>query len=492
MLSTSKIQEITNPFIAACGTHFEQAQVLEFKGSSADDPDFDETPDEKDQIVRKINTGYVPRPLQDLLHSQLKRFNVLVCHRRFGKTIFAICEMIDRGMRNEKYKPRYAYIAPTYKQAKRIAWEYLKDYTKELPSVEINKSDLTISIHREALYDQEGTCLREADHIEFILLGADNPDSIRGIYLDGAVLDEYAQCDPIIWGQIIRLCLADRKGWAIFIGTPKGKNHFHNRYKKALKNPRWFTAIYRASQTGILDEEEIEDMKEDLDEAEIQQELECSFTAAILGSYYGTIINDMYKQQRIRDVPYDPNLPVDTFWDLGIGDALAICFVQRSMGEVRYIDYYEASGENLPHYAKLIQSKPYLYGRHVLPHDAKARSLETGLTRQEALRKLGLICEVQTRQAVDDRIQASRARLAISYMDKTKCERLIDCLSNYQKEWDGKMFKFKTKPKHDWTSNGADAFGYSALDARKSEFANERGKNLPLFANSDYNELLAR
>ena len=207
--------------------------------------------------VDKRSTGYMPRKLQQYLHNNLKRFNVLVCHRRFGKTVFSINEMIDRGLRNQLHNPQYAYIAPTYKQAKMIAWEYIIDYTRNIPGVEVNKSELSITIHRQGAKDKDGEWTKKPDKIKFILLGADSPDSLRGLYLDGSILDEYAQCDPIIWGQIVRPALADRKGWAIFIGTPKGQNHFYHRLKKAETNSTgtWFTAIFKASETGILDQE---------------------------------------------------------------------------------------------------------------------------------------------------------------------------------------------------------------------------------------------
>jgi hypothetical protein len=193
--------------------------------------------------AKRITTGYEPRPLQAKLHLALTRFNVLVIHRRFGKTVFSINEMIDKGLRNPLKNPQYAYFAPFYGQAKRVAWDYLKDYTKNLPGVITNEADLRVEIPRPAT----------GDKIRFMLLGADNPGAIRGIYLDGAILDEYAEMDPTVWGQVIRPTLSDRLGWAIFIGTPKGQNHFHEVYNKAQINDTWFTALYKATDTNIID-----------------------------------------------------------------------------------------------------------------------------------------------------------------------------------------------------------------------------------------------
>jgi hypothetical protein len=451
--------------------------------------------------VKNISTGYVPRPLQHKLHNQLRRFNVLVCHRRFGKTVFSINEMIDKGLKNNLHNPQYAYIAPTYKQARMIAWEYLKQYTENLPGVEVRKGDLSVVIHRPgvpaSVDKRTGKVLewkKRPDKITFMLLGADNPDSLRGLYLDGCIMDEYAQCDPIIWGQIVRPALSDRRGWAIFIGTPKGQNHFYHRYKKALQADGWFVQIYRAHETGIIPPDELADLRLDLTQDEYEQEMECSFTAAILGSYYGHILNHLRDAKQIGRFPYNPRFPVDTFWDLGHNDALCIVFRQKIGPNYYYIDYFEDSGKGLDWYAKIIKDKNYNYGRHVLPWDGKAHDLGTGLTRQETLRNLGIRTEIQKRQYVDDRIQATRTRLKVSFIDELRCERLLECLQNYQKEWDAKLMRFKDKPLHDWSSNGSDAYGYSALDDRESQFAENRfgrygQKSLRVKAKMDYNEI---
>ena len=197
--------------------------------------------------IRVVKTGYIPRKIQLYLHNAMKRFNVLVCHRRFGKTVFTINEMIDQGLRNPRKNPQYAYFAPYYGQAKRVAWDYFKDFTKNIPGVRVNEADLRIEIDRPD----------RGDKVRFMLLGADNPGSIRGIYLDGAVLDEYAEMDTTIWGQVIRPALADRLGWAIFIGTPKGQNQFFDIYELATKDPEWFTAVYKASETHLIPKSEL-------------------------------------------------------------------------------------------------------------------------------------------------------------------------------------------------------------------------------------------
>ena len=432
--------------------------------------------------IKNVSTNYVPRPLQAELHKSLKRFNVLVLHRRAGKTVFSINEMIDRGLRNPLRNPQYAYVAPTYKQAKMIAWDYFRYHTEEIPGQEENKSELTVFINRPAPFN---------DRIKFILLGADNPDSLRGIYLDGAVLDEFAQCDPIIWGEILRPALSDRLGWAIFIGTPKGKNHFYDRYKKALEQASWFVKVVKAHTSGIIPKAELAEMQADMNVEEYQQEMLCDWTAAVLGSYYGHLIVRLREEGRITKLAYDHGYPVDTFWDLGVGDSTVIWFRQKVGPNWHYIDYHEANGEGVQYYVKVLKEKEYVYGRHVLPHDAAARDFSTGQTRQQMFTKLGVRTEIQPRQSIEDGIQASRDILPLCVFDGEKCTRGLEALENYQKEWDNKMMMFKGKPRHDWASHGADGFRYSALDRRASAFNDSWGDDLPNFVLDEYNELEA-
>jgi phage terminase large subunit len=199
-----------------------------------------------------VSTQYHPRPYQEYLHQRLRRFNVLPIHRRFGKTIFSINEILDKAFRCPRKNPQYAYLAPTYGAAKRIAWDYLKDAVREIPGVEINESELKITI----------PCA--TGRIKIMLLGAENPGSLRGIYLDGVVLDEYAEMNPEIWNTVIRPALADRVGWAIFIFTPKGSNHAHEIYMHAVKDTtgEWYAALFKASETNILPVKELESARQ--------------------------------------------------------------------------------------------------------------------------------------------------------------------------------------------------------------------------------------
>ena len=430
-----------------------------------------------------VDLGYRPRPLQQSLHSSLKRFNVLVCHRRFGKTVFSIMEMIDKGLNCDLKNPQYAYISPTYGQSKRVAWEYLKDFTKNIPAAKANEAELRVDIPRPD----------RGDKIRFVLLGADNPDSLRGIYLDGVILDEYAQCDPIIWGQVIRPALSDRKGWAIFIGTPKGQNHFYNIYYKgkdlAMIGRDWFCKMYKASETGVVDQDELDEARATMSEEEFDQEYECSFSAALLGAYYGKYINDLEKRGRIIDFDVDLTVAVSTYWDLGISDSTAIWFVQKVGNEIRLVDYIESSGVGLEWYAKEIKSKPYIYDQHGIPHDGAARELGTGRSRQETLLDYGIRTHVIPRQSVADGINSVRVLLKKNiWFSKTRCARGIEALKNYQRKYDSKNQMFVDNPLHNWASNGADAFRMIGLDLQLPE--NKFNiKDIPEIVIQDYDEL---
>ena len=241
------------------------------------------------------------------------------------------------------------------------------------------------------------------------LFGADNPDALRGIYLDGVVLDEYADMDPRVWSEVIRPALADRQGWAVFIGTPKGRNAFFELWRRAQSEPGWFSLMLKASETGLIAADELMLARRDLSEAQYAQEFECSFDAAVVGAYYGALMRAAEADGRIAGVPYDPAALVWTAWDLGIRDATAIWFAQIVGREIRIIDYYEASGVDLGHYARELIAKPYAYAGHIVPHDAQAKELGTGKSRLEVLAALGLKgITLAPKHRIEDGINAAR------------------------------------------------------------------------------------
>lgn len=224
--------------------------------------------------MSEIVIPYTPRPIwRETIHPALSdnRFAVLVCHRRFGKTVGTVNEMIKKAVLNERKAPVYAYVAPYRNQAKRVAWEYLKYYTNPIPGRTVNESELFVELP---------TRHQGSPGARLYIIGADHPDALRGIYLDGVILDEYANIKPELWGGVIRPALSDREGWAVFIGTPKGQNQFYEMYQYADKSDGWYSCIYRADESGVLPNDEIADMRAQMTEMEYRQELLCDFTAS--------------------------------------------------------------------------------------------------------------------------------------------------------------------------------------------------------------------
>jgi len=405
--------------------------------------------------MAEVIIPYNPRKLQAELHEAVGRFAVLVCHRRFGKTVWAINHLIKMAIdrKSKGYeRPRVHYIAPLFRQAKQVAWDYVKHYTAPIPGITYNETEL------------------RADFLDcrLSLLGADNPDSLRGIYSDYTVLDEYEQMSPVIWREIIRPALSDREGGGVFIGTPKGRNQFYRQWVDA-KKLGWYRAMHKASETGILSKEELDASLAEMGPDEYAQEFECSWSAAIKGAYYGDLINQAETEKRIYNIPHDRLLQVNTAWDLGMHDSTSIWFYQMINNELRIIDYYESSGKGLEHYVRVLHQKErkhdYDYDTHYFPHDVAVRELTTGRSRQEVLTTMGINAYVIPRQKVEDGIQAVRTVIPRCYFDKSRCSRGIEALRQYRTEYDARLQRFSSKPIHDWTSHPADAFRTLALSA---------------------------
>jgi hypothetical protein len=350
----------------------------------------------------------------------------------------------------KKLRPRFAYISPFLKQSKAVAWDYFRHAMLPFAGIAAaNQTELRID------YANGG---------QVRLYGADNPDALRGIYLDGVVLDEYADMDPRVWKEIVRPSLADRGGWAVFIGTPRGRNSFFELWKKAQSDNTWFSMMLKASRSGLLSQGELDLVRRELTEEQYEQEFECSFDAAIVGSYYGRLLSAAEREARITGVPYEPTALVWTAWDLGIRDATAIWFAQVIGREIHLIDYYEASGVELAHYVREIVTRPYLYAGHILPNDVQAKELGTGKSRLEVLNQLGLRnITLAPLHQFEDGINAVRVFLPKCWFDAGKCTRGIEALKLYRAEHDEKLQILKPRAIHDWTSHAADAFRYLAM-----------------------------
>ena len=255
------------------------------------------------------------------------------------------------------------------------------------------------------------------------IFGADNPDSIRGMGFDGVVLDEYAIMSTRVWTEIIRPAIADKLGWVLFIGTPMGHNQFWEVYDYALRGHKdWYGKLYKSSDTKVIPDEELEQARSIMTPEQYDQEFECSFQAAITGSYYGALIEGLEAQSRVTEVPCDDNLDVETWWDLGLNDSTAIWFVQKYKGEIRLIDYYENAGYGLDHYVSILDQKGYDYSKHIAPHDIKVREIGNfGKSRLESALELGIAFEVAPKLSIEDGIEAVRKALPNCWFDKNIC-----------------------------------------------------------------------
>ena len=390
------------------------------------------------------------RPHQQEAWDNQERFNILVWHRRAGKTVYAIKWLIKHTLACDRPNPRGAYLAPLYRQAKTIAWQYLKDYSRDIPGTQFNESEL------RAIY---------ADGSEIRLLGAAEPDSLRGLYLDAVVCDEMAQFSPRAWTEVVRPALADRRGRALLIGTVFGRaNLFYEYFRDADKKDEWYRQLLSVHDTDAISKDELKLLKQDMDDGEWQQEMECNWDAAVKGSFYGQLMNAVEKDGRVTRVPHDPDLPVHTAWDLGMADSTVITYVQRlATGEIRVIRCEEYQNTGLSEIVQNIASHGYVFGTHVLPHDCKVRELGTGKSRQEILRNLGIQATIAKNVLVQDGIQAVRGMLPRCWFDRDNCFRLVEALKTYRSDYNDERQVFNKAPLHSWESHFADSMRYLAL-----------------------------
>ncbi len=398
------------------------------------------------------------RPRQQFLpfHNRDKRWAVLVCHRRAGKTVAIVNELIERATYTRRPDARYSYIAPFYSQAKAVAWDYLLRYSAPF-RVKANIAELTVELFN-------GARVR--------LFGGDNPDALRGLYHDGVGLDEPAQMKPRLWPEVVRPALSDRKGWAVFTGTPAGKNDFWDVWDNAGRDATWFRLMLRASETGLLDEEELAAARADMDEDEYAQEYECSFDAAIRGSYYGKDMVRAAVEGRIGQFPFTPGFNVHTCWDLGYTDDTVIWFFQVIDKRPVFFDCYANSGLQMADYFDVLHTMRerygFTYGEYYLPHDARAHSLQTGRSIQDDFITRQIRGHILPELSVQDGIQATRKMLNVACFDEKACFVGLEALRQYQREWNEDKKSFSQKPRHDWTSHYADSLRIGAIGYNES------------------------
>lgn len=432
--------------------------------------------DRQGRVASEIVLDYRPRQWAKPLHDSLARWAVLILHRRAGKTTAILNHHLraaldtdwelrrlrtllpqqsDAALRPLLRGRIYWHVMPTFKQAKLVAWEMLKRFSAPVPGAQQNESELLIKY-------PNGSRIQ--------LIGSDNPDSLRGPGLSGLSLDEYSQHPPNVFGEVLSKALADHLGYAIFAGTIKGTDQLYAMYQSAKEHADWF-ALWQnidislgtetgptiaALQTALEDDRRLV-LQGLMTQAEFDQEWYLSPEAAIKGAWYATELSAARTEGRITRVPYDPSIPVDTDWDLGI-DAMAIWFSQSlRSGEVRLIDYHEDLGGGLPACARVLQQKGYTYGQHWAPHDIEAREIASGLSRRQTAMQLGIPFRVVDKTSVEDGIHAVRLVLPRCWFDETKCHHGLEALRRYRQTYNSRLNEFTAVPVHDASSHAADA-----------------------------------
>lgn len=403
-------------------------------------------------------SNFRPYPHQLEVMTCDKRHRCAVMHRRAGKTVMSVFMTLQEMLTCKKPSPRCYYIAPYQKQAKKLAWDYLRHIVHHANTslFEINNSEL--SIH----FKPNGG--------KITLAGADNTDALRGIYCDFVVVDEMADCDPRLWTNVLRPALSDRKGRALICGTPRGRGNFlYDLSKIEPDDPEWAFFKYSCWETGVLPEEEIEATRRDmvrgnasLGQVLFEQEMECSFASGVIGAIYGSEMALLQKEGRYTDVKYDASLPVITCWDLGYADATAIHFLQQVGSEVRLVEYCEFNFTALADVIKQVRAKPYVYGEHFAPHDIRVTEYSSGRSRLQVAADLGIDFTIAPKWSVEEGIAAVQRLLPNLWIDHNKAERALECLSAYRFDYDEEKRSFKVTPRHDHTSHCCDALRYYA------------------------------
>lgn len=397
----------------------------------------------------------------------------IVWHRRAGKDAVAINFCATAAFRRVGL---YWHVLPTYDQGRKIVWEgFTKDGRKFLsafPGFD-NPGGKNSLVKRKR---DDKMFLELINGSVYQVVGTDDIDRLVGANPIGVVFSEYSLHNPAAW-DYIRPILIENGGWAMFIYTIRGKNHGYQLLKMAQKNPDWFAEnltvddTRREDGTPVITQEDIQKEREaGMPEETVQQEFYNNPNAALVGAYYKKEMANALNEGRICNVPWEPTVPVDTFWDLGVSDRTVIGFFQRVNNEIRWIDMVHAEGEGLQYYAKELEKKPYKYGEHFAPHDIKVRELTSaGRSRWEIAKSLGIHFQIVPKLPLQDGITAARAVFPRVWMDVNKCDHGIEALREYSKVWDDVAKIFKDTPLHNWASHPADMFRYMALGYRNKK-----------------------
>jgi phage terminase large subunit len=384
--------------------------------------------------------------------------SVLVWHRRAGKDLCALNYMIKQMYLNVG---NYLYLLPKQTQARKVIWQGKtntgRSYLDYIPTPLVKKKkidEMQVELTNDSLFQ---------------LAGSDNYDSLVGTNYKGIVCSEYALQDSAAWDYLSPI-LVGNNGWAIFCYTPRGKNHGYNLFNNASRHKNWFSKLLTIDDTfdeygnPLVTQEQINELRKmGTDEAKIQSEYYCSFEGSTEGSYYGELITEARKDGRIsKNIHYDPRYTVITSWDLGRNDTTAIWFIQLIGTEIRFIDYYENKNQSIDFYLNQLENfrmkKSYKYENHLMPWDGNSKTIHTNLSVKEIAAKKGYdvtIVERISRKTIG--INYARTLFPRFYFDSIKCSEGIKALDSYSKEYDSKNQTYKDSPKHDWSSNCADA-----------------------------------
>ena len=396
---------------------------------------------------------YVPREQFVAMHNRKQRWCAINTHRRAGKTVSLVNDLLFGALENKLHRPQLAYIGPTYSQAKRIAWQYIKDYAALYLAKPPQEAELKVTLKNDAV---------------IYVLGSDNADSLRGIYLDGAVLDEYALFRPSVFSQIIRPALSDRNGWGIFASTPRGKNLFYDTMQTGAKTPEeWFTLTLRADVSGIIPANELAALRRDMDPEEFAQEYLCSFDSALKGSVYADQVNQMFEDKRVVNTAlYDKNLPTHCAFDLGFTDATVCIWFQIGLdGSIRLVAAEATTGTDIFYHIEKLHQFEGEMGDVWLPHDARAKNLQTGKSIMEQFLIEGIRPKIVPSHKVRDGISAVRKMFPRFTIDESSTGELLEAMKAYRREWNENHMMFSDIPVHDWASDWCDCLRYVVLAA---------------------------
>lgn len=402
------------------------------------------------------------KPHQRAVLVDQTRHRCVVMHRRAGKTVLAVFALLEALLTCPLPHPRVAFISPFLKQSKKLAWDYLANTVAQAPHVfDISKGELTVECRLNGGKAQ--------------LLGADNIDAIRGIYLDFVVVDEMADIDPNLWDSVLVYCLADRQGRALISGTPRGRmNKLYEMYQLGKGgDDQWSSHLYTVDDTDMIDVGELQRLRDQVDRGQLnkalfEQEMYCSFTSSLIGAVYGDEITALTRQNRFAPIAFDKTLPVITAWDLGFSDATAVIHLQRRGNQLGVIHYEEFTLTSLADILAKLKTYEWAenYSEHYGPHDLNVHEYGSGNSRWTIADRLGFTFEVVPNWSKEDGIESVRAilpHLWISDLPGAGGARLVDILSNYRMEFDSDKRAYKTTMLHDWTSHGADALRMLAV-----------------------------